>query len=135
MTLSISEILANISKLSTAEEKINALRSNASPALYTIIKGALDPAVKWLLPEGKPPYKPNDLVDQQGVFYNEYKKLYLFIEGGNPGLNQVRREYLFIQLLENLDPKDAELLVYVKDKLFPYNITRDHIEAAFPGLL
>jgi len=135
MTLSVSEILASISKLSTSEEKINALRNNASQALYTVLKGALDPSIKWLLPEGAPPYKPNDLVDQQGVFYNEYKKLYLFVEGGNPSLKQTRREYLFIQLLESLDPKDAELLVYTKDKLFPYNISRDEIEAAFPGLI
>lgn len=59
-----------------------------------------------------------------------------FIEGGNPNLKQVRREYLFVQFLENLDKDDAELILAVKDKKIPYKgITKKFIEEVYPGLL
>ena len=115
MKLSVSEILTSISKLSASEEKINALRNNASDALYTVLKGALDPSIKWLLPKGAPPYKPNDLVDQQSMFYTEYKKLYLFIKGGS-NIPKIKKETLFIQMLEALHKDDAQALIDIKDK-------------------
>lgn len=101
-----------------------------------VLVGVFDPSIKWLLPEGVPPYKPNDLVDQQHRFYTEARKLYLFIEGGNPNLKQLRRETLFIELLECLDPADAKLLISVKDKTLTYpGVTKDIVNLAFPGLI
>jgi hypothetical protein len=112
------------------------LQENNSVALQTVLRGAFDPAIKWLLPEGDPPYKPNDLVDQEHIFYHECRKMYLFIEGGNPDLKQLRREALFVQLLETVSAKDAKVLLAIKDKHLPYpGITPDIIQEAFPGLL
>jgi len=90
----------------------------------------------FILPEGAPPYKPCEFLDQEGRLYTEARKLYLFIEGGNPNLNKVKREMLFIQLIESLDQRDAELLIAIKDKMLPYkNITEKIVRAAFPDLL
>ena len=115
---------------------IDWLYKNDSPALRAILKYAYDPKVKFILPEGAPPYKQNQLPDLQSVLYSELRKLYLFVEGGNPNLKQTRREYLFIQLLENLDKEDAELIVAVKDKKIPYKgITAKLVKEAFPGLI
>jgi hypothetical protein len=62
--------------------------------------------------------------------------MYLFVEGGNPNLSQLKREQIFIELLESVDPQDAELLVSVKDKKLPYkNINRNLIEKTYPGLI
>jgi hypothetical protein len=136
MKLSVSEILGRVSNHKNEADKIRELRANNGVALHTILRGAFDPTIKWLLPEGEPPYKPNDLVDQQHIIYAECRKFYLFIEGGNPNLKQLRREQLFVEMLEMIDPEDAKLLVAVKDKHMPYtSITIDLINKAFPGLI
>lgn len=136
MKLSVSEILNKASNSKTEQERITILQSNYSVPLETVIRGALDPNIKWLLPEGEPPYKPNPLVDQQNVFFRECRKLYLFIDGGSPNLKQLRREAIFIELLEVVDPQDAKLLVAIKDKKMPYkNITKELVNKAFPGLI
>jgi len=136
MKLGIAEILEKTSTIKGTDEKVAFLRNNFNPALATVIKYALDPTIKWLLPEGTPPFKPNPHLDQQSALYSEARRLYLFVEGGNPNLNQVRREFLFIQLLENLDAKDAALVAAIKDKKIPYRgINAKLIEQAFPGLL
>ncbi len=92
MKLSLSEILKNASEFDKKQDKFNYLLSNDSPALRAILKYAYDEKVKFLLPEGDPPYKPNELPDQEGILYSELRRLYLFIEGGNPNLKPMRRE-------------------------------------------
>jgi hypothetical protein len=134
--LSISEILQHAVSLPDDGHRVLWLMQNDSPTLRAVLQGAFDPNVKWQLPEGAPPYKPNDLVDQHHRLFTETRKLYLFIEGGNPNLNQLRREALFIEFLEALDPDDAKLMLAVKDKQLPYpNITIDIVNKAFPGLI
>jgi hypothetical protein len=136
MILGVSEILEKASQITDRVERISFLQKNSSLPLHTVLQGAFDPRIKWLLPEGEPPYKPNDLVDQQHVFFSECRKMYLFVEGGNNDLKQLRRETLFVELLERVDPKDAKLLLAIKDKHMPYpGITEDVIKEAFPGLL
>ena len=136
MKLGVAEILEKTSGMTSRSDRIRMLQENNSVALQTVLRGAFDPTVKWLLPEGDPPYKPNDLVDQEHIFYHECRKMYLFVEGGNPDLKQLRREALFVQLLETVDAKDAKLLLAIKDKHLPYpGVTPDIIKEAFPGLL
>ena len=136
MKLSISEILKTASNITNEDHRIAYLKANYNIALESIIRGAFDPNIKWQLPEGSPPYKPNVLVDQQHVLYTECRRLYLFIEGGHPTLKQTRREQLFVEMLEALDPDDAKLLLAVKDKHLPYpGITPELIRKGFPGVL
>jgi hypothetical protein len=136
MKLSVAEILKKASDMTDENQQINWLRQNNSVALESILRGAFDPAIKWQLPAGAPPYKPNDLVDQQNKLYAECRKLYLFIEGGKPDLKQVRRETLFIELLESVDPEDAKLLLAVKEKTLPYpKITKELVRKAFPLII
>lgn len=136
MKLGISEILKMASEQKNKEDQIIIIQNNDSVPLRTILVAALDPSVKWLLPEGKVPYKPNQYLDQENQLYNEYRKLYLFLDGGHDHLKQPKRESLFISLLESINQQDAELLVSIKDKKLPFkNITPELINAAFPGLL
>jgi len=136
MKLGVAEILEKVSKISRRSDKVNELRKHDSFALRTVLQGALDPRVEWLLPEGTPPFKKNDLVDLESVLYAEARKLYLFVRGGNDSLKPLKRETLFIELLETLDPADADLLCAVKDKKIPYKgINRQLVREAFPGLL
>lgn len=136
MTLSIYEILQKANSKKTKAEKIKFLQENNSPALRLVLQFALHPNVKVLLPEGPAPYKPADLADENlGKLYSESKKLYLFCEGGNDALNQNKRDMLFVQLLESIHPKDAELLVAAKDKKLPFkDLSRNVILEAFPDI-
>jgi hypothetical protein len=132
----VAEFLEKVSKLKKKEEKIAALRYNNSDVIRTILQGAFDPRVKWMLPEGTPPYKSSELPDQENVLIRECRRLIHFVEGGNPALKQMRREALFIELLESVAPKDAVLLCNIKDKKLPYKgITAEIVNEAFPGLL
>jgi len=137
MKLGVAEILKNASKLKSRNDKINYLRTNKSLPLKQVLQYCFDPNIKWALPEGFPPFRSNDkLVDQESMFYNEARRLYLFIEGGHPTLKQTRREQLFIELLETLDPNDANMLCSIKDKKMPFKgITYKLTKETFPDIL
>lgn len=136
MKLGIAEILSNANDISDPKKRREYVINNDSVALRTILKYCYDPKIKFLLPKGKAPYKPSDFDNSQGMLYSEFRKLYLFVEGGNTNLTTVKREMLFINLLESLHPKDAELLEYVKDKVLPYKtITKNFVEKVYPGLI
>jgi hypothetical protein len=100
-----------------------------------MIQAAYDTNVKFALPEGVPPYKPNELVDQEHIFKREAEKVRYFIDGFYPNLKQTKREIMFIEFLERLDPADAEMLCSVKDKNKIKGIMVKHITEALPGLL
>jgi hypothetical protein len=137
-TLGISEIFSQISKIKNVAERQNALATCANnKAVMQILHACFHPEVKFVLPDGAPNYtKLEKSVDAQGTLYREAKKLYLFIEGLAPPMHQLRRETLFVQLLEALDPDDADLLLSVKEKKMPYKgITYDLVASTFPGLL
>ena len=137
MKKGIAEILEEISKFKKKDERIEALRRNGdNRAMLQVLQYALDPRIKWLLPEGVPPFKKNEYMDQESNLYSEVRRLYLFIEGGNPNLTNLKREMLFIGLLEMIAPADAMLLCAAKDKKLPYKtITKEIVNEAFPGLL
>jgi hypothetical protein len=72
----------------------------------------------------------------------EYEKLINFVMSksgapGNLGLPQLRRESMFIQLLEGLHPLDAEIMCLVKDKKLQtkYKITKDIVSKAYSDIV
>lgn len=133
--LGIGEIIEHACKLKGEDTKIAWLRQNDSQALRDILHLTFDTRVKWALPPGDAPFKKNDALDQEGMLYREARKMHYYLDGAVPGLNQVKRETMFIQLLEHLAPKDAELMVSVKDKKLPWRgLKPDTILKAFPNL-
>lgn len=136
MRVGIAEFLDQVSKLKRTNEKVDALKYNDSFVLKTILQAAFDPRIKFLLPPGEPPYKPNELVDQENVLIRDARKLTYFVEGGFPNLNQTKREMMFIEMLETITPADAKMLCAIKDKKFPFKgITEAIVREAFPTLL
>jgi hypothetical protein len=135
MRLGLHEIIEMAGKQVRKQQKIDVLRRYDSPALRQLLKMALDPTIKWLLPEGKPPYTPCPYMDQESRFYSEMRRMYLFLEGGNVNLTPLKRETLFIGILESLAPKDAELLLSAKEKKLPRGINVQLVMEAFPGLI
>lgn len=136
MQVGIAEFLEKVSKLRTKQEKIEALKANDTVVLRSILQGAFDPEVKWLLPEGEPPYKPNNLVDQEHILINDIRKLHYFVEGFYDGLKQNKREMMFVELLERVAPEDAKLLISIKDKkLHVKGIDIHMVAEALPGII
>jgi hypothetical protein len=66
----------------------------------------------------------------------EFKNFYHFLKGGNPGLNAIRRETMFINILEGLHPLEAEVICLVKDKKLTdkYKITKEIVSEAYPDI-
>lgn len=133
-TLAIAEILDLVKESKDVQTKVSLLRQYDSETLRYILELAFHPNVGWWLPEGAPPYKPCEVLDTEGRLYQEARTLPLYLYGNRPDLKQVQRENLFIGLLESLHPKDANLLIAVKDKkVAGLNVAT--INEAFPGLI
>jgi hypothetical protein len=133
-TLAISEILDLVKEAKDIQTKVSLLRQYDNETLRYILELAFHPNVGWWLPEGAPPYKPSEVLDSEGRLYQEARTLPLYLSGNRPDIKQVQREMLFIGLLESLHPKDANLLIAVKDKKVEgLNIAT--INEAFPGLI
>lgn len=134
-TLGFSEIFEKVSKEPTEEKQLEVLRNYDSRQLRMLFQYAFDKRVVWLLPEGKPPYNPCPFLDQEAKSIKEVDKLYYYVKGGADNLRQFKRENLFVQLLESLSPKDAELFCAVKDRNINYPlITPKFVKKAFPTL-
>ena len=135
MVVGVAEFLEKVGKLKRTQEKVDALKYNDSMVLRTILQAAYDPDVKWSLPPGVPPYKPNEIVDQEHVLIKDCEKLKYFIVGFYDNLPSLKRETMFVEFLERLAPKDAELICVIKDKKPIKGITYQHVVEALPGLI
>lgn len=135
MQIGLAEFLEKVGRLKRTQEKIDALAANDSLPLRIILQAGYDPNVIWMLPPGTPPYKPNDLPDQEHILIKETEKLRYYIKGFYDDLPQLKRETMFVQLLENVAPKDAELLCLIKDKKPIKGITLEHVTKGLPGLI
>ena len=138
MAIALPTILAEVAKAKNKKEKKEVLLKHGNNgALKQVLKYTYDPNIKFLLPPGNPPY--NSVVDESEnptYLHGLLRKLYLFVEGGNPNLKPARREYLFIELLESVHPSEAELLCQIKDKKLKCNgLTYNLVKETFPELI
>ena len=160
----VFEILELASKQRSNAKKVEVLKTYEHDSLKAIFIWNFDETVISLLPEGEVPY--GDLNDQnvysgtlsdnlsrearggeaatsqdlQGrgrtSLRREYANLYHYVQGGNNSLSTIRREMMFINLLQGLHPKEAELLCLVKDKKLTdkYKITHENVKEAYPDI-
>ena len=132
----ISEIFTKINNAKDKPKKIEVLRKYDTPGMRMILKGAFDPKIEWDLPEGTPPYIANEApAGTEHTFLEvEAKRLYNFAVGGNDQLNKIRKETLFIQMLEGLHASEAKVLIDVKNKSLNKTykgLTSDMVKEAF----
>lgn len=119
----ITEILEEINKDTS---KLEVHKSNA--AIKMLLEYAFLPEKKMDLPEGAPPFKEDaaPIGMAPANIVQEIRRLYIFLKERD--LPKLRREQLFIQMLESVHPSEARLLLAVKDQninsLYP-NITRE----------
>ena len=138
MALSIPLIFEDIAKANSIEARQKVLLENESNPLKELLKYAFHPDIKFVLPPGMPPYKTIGSPEEYNptYLYPNIRKFYLFVEGGHEGITQLRREQLFIQMLESLHPKEAEVVIQVKDKKLKYRgLTYKLVKKTFPEIL
>jgi len=160
----VFEVLDLASKQKTKPKRIEALKYYEHDSIKSILIWNFDESVKSLLPEGDVPYGDgeqqqifsgtlSDNIAREAAggesatgqdldgrnktsLRREWTNLYNFVEGGNNNINGMRREVIFINMLQGLHPKEAELLVKVKDKKLTelYNISFDIVKAAYTDI-
>ena len=115
--LSFHEILTKVNNAKDKPKKIEVLKKYDTNELRMFLKGAFDEKLEWLLPEGSPPYTPNEapVGTEHTWLKQEVKRMFHFLKGGNPQLSQMKRDNMFIQMLEGLCEEEAKLLVWAKD--------------------
>ena len=134
----IHEILDLASKQRSRAKKIEILQEYRNDALTSLFIWNFDDTVVSLLPEGDVPYKENDVpvgTDHTSL-RREWKHLYNFVRGGNNALSGLRRESMFIQMLEGLHPEEAKVLCLIKDKNLQtkYKINYDVVREAYTDI-
>ena len=134
----LSEVLAKVSKQRTKAKKIQVLKENESLHLKSVLIWNFDDSVVSILPEGPVPFEKNEAPagTEHTYLAHEYKILYNFIQGGNDFLKPVKREQLFLQLLEGLHEGEAEVICLMKDKKLTdkYKLTKTVVTEAFPDI-
>jgi len=162
----VFEILNVVCKQRSNAKKVEALRKYEHPCLKSLFIWNFDESIISMLPPGDVPYagldeqnsfsgtlgeKIGDAVSKmqelgsnslgsqdqgRSSIRKEYTKFYNFVKGGNDGLSSLRRETMFINILQGLHPLEAEILILVKDKKLQtkYKITQEIVAEAYPDV-
>jgi hypothetical protein len=133
----VPEILEEVRQAKTKQDKVEILRKNSHPALKDILRIQFDADVISLLPEGAPPYEKDDAPEGYSVssLYRTHKQFKYFFKGPiGDQVQAVRREKLFIDVLESMHPTESDLLIEAKDRKLK-GITKALVDEAFPGLV
>ena len=160
----IFEILELADAQKTNAKKVEVLRNYEHASLKTVLVWNFDSSVVSLLPPGEVPYGETNAqttfagslsenIAKEAVggesatgqdldgrnktsIRHEYNNFYHFVKGGNNSLTTTRREMIFINMLQGLHPKEAEILVLIKDKDLEtkYSISIDNVKQAYPQM-
>ena len=138
MRFLMHEVLQKVSNAKTKKEKIKLLQEMNSNALRMLLIINFDDSVVSMLPPGNVPYTPNDAPEgtEHTVLEKEARLLHHFFKGGS-NVSQVKRENMFVQMLEGLNAGEAEALIKAKDKQIGkrWKITKAAVSEAFPSIV
>ena len=136
----VRETLEEVAKAKTRDQKREVLKKRENLATKILLQLNYHPDAKWLLPPGAPPYEPAKEGDMtSNSFHYEVKKLDYYTDPSPHPLSDLpmlRREAMFVGLLERLDPQDAEMMIAIKDKKLSYKgLTYKLVKDTWPDLL
>ena len=137
----IPEIFEKASSLTARKDKIAYIQEAAAkyPAFRDVLRINYDQDVVCLLPEGEPPYTKDDAPHghEYQILHKGYRMFQYFFKGGKGSMLQpMKRETMFVNLLETLHAEEAELLVLAKDRKLKYKgITKKLIQDPLPRLI
>jgi hypothetical protein len=133
----VHEVLEQFEKAKDRKAKVQVLKQNGTLALKSILAGAMDPKVEFLLPKGPVPFTASEEHNAPSNLLSKYKDFRYVVKGG-PGerIPGFKRENIFLSILESIHPRDAELVVKMINKEKPCDgITLKIIQEAFPDII
>ena len=141
----VHELLEAVDSERVKAKKLEILRTHGDDSFKMVMIWNFDESVISVLPEGNVPYEPveGDVqaskeqgVPQRTTIRNAARQFYRFVKGGDDQLNKIKRESIFINILQTLPQPEAEILVLVKDKALntKYNITKELVSEAYPEI-
>jgi len=137
MNLLVSEILDKFEVAKTREEKIAVLKNNVTDPLLVLLRLNYDHMLKMDLPEGEPPFRKDT---DKPIGYNEsslqleLRRFYVWLEPST-NLPKLKKESLFVSLLEGIHWTEAEALCLAKDRMLHTkykSLKEDMVREAFP---
>jgi hypothetical protein len=163
----IFEILNAAAKQRSNAKKVEVLQKYSHPSLKTLFIWNFDETIQSALPPGDVPYSAVNEMDSfkgtlsekitdavgkmeelgtnslgsqdqgRSSIRKEYQKFYNFVKGGNDSLSSLRRETMFINVLQGLHPLEAEIICLVKDKKLEtkYKISKENVSQAYPDII
>lgn len=137
MALMLSEIIKKTCELKTREEKVAWLKQNNSRPLQDILIAMYDKKkIKFLIPNTEPPYTPSQAHENQGALFREARKLKYFVQGfGGENVAKIKREQIFIDMLETVHRDDAKLLIDMIKQQGYKGLTVKVINEAFGNII
>jgi len=136
----VSEIFDKVEKTKGRQQKISTLQQLQNQAVFAILQINYNPTYVMNLPEGEPPFKKEEDRPegyQQTNILNELRRFYIWLDP-NQNISNLKRESLFIEMLEGLHLSEAKILVAAKDGLLTKlykSITEKLVRDSFPELL
>lgn len=134
----MSEVLSELPKKKTKADKVAWLRENENVPFRNVLRLIYDESIEFLLPDTAPPWSENKFEDEaKTMLYREARRLKIFIKGGGyDDMKSIKREQLFIKLLEDIDNDDAKLLAHnMLSHTKVKGLTLPTLLEAFPDLL
>jgi hypothetical protein len=136
--MEIYEILQKFETAKNEQERVKVLQQNDIMPLLDVLRGTFDNSIQWNLPGGTPPYTPSSDETPPSSLLRQHRNFKYFVKGlqESSKLTTVRRERMFIDMLEAVHPNDAEILVSMINKKSPVKgLTKKIVEEVFPELI
>jgi hypothetical protein len=163
----IFEIFNAAAKQRSNAKKVEVLQKYSHPSLKALFIWNFDETIQSALPPGDVPYSAVNEMDSfkgtlsekitdavgkmeelgtnslgsqdqgRSSIRKEYQRFYNFVKGGNDSLSSLRRETMFINVLQGLHPLEAEIICLVKDKKLEtkYKISKENVSQAYPDII
>lgn len=137
--IQVFEIFEKIEQEKSRPKRLDLIKSYSNvPAFKDVLRGTFDSGLVFNLPEGKPPYEPNLPESVPSSLLKKHRDFGFFVKGfsKSDGMPAYKREKMFIQLLESIHPKDAEIVLSMVAKKSPVKgITLKLVKEALPNLI
>lgn len=140
MALLQSEILDLFEKASQDDEKVSILKQYDNIVMRALLRLNYDSTFKFDLPEGEPPYRKETgrpIGYQETNLTLEQRRFYIWLDP-SINLSKIKKEKLFIEMLEGLHYTEAEALCLAKDQRLEtkyHSLTEEIVREAYPTLL
>ena len=135
------EVFTEIETAKTRKKKLETLKKYENEMhVRDVLQGTFDDRIQWNLPLGTPPYTPgSDDAPPQASLMKLHMRFKYFIKGlrACEELPAIKRERMFIDILETVHPKDAQILVSMVNKTKPEfdGLTKKLVQEALPDLI